>query len=163
MSGTIYRFPQLCCVLVNVPKGKKSLKNLWYFFISPLLIQSPKCLHVSSQVLKILDFQEAKCHLPHHHMRHFAPSWWCGKWQFASWKSNILNTWLLTCKTFWDCINSGLRKTIPKCIFPLTGPTSITGQQSTRAMFGQYHNHISVWWSSDVLKLWSSQPLFYWF
>jgi hypothetical protein len=35
------------------------------FFISPLLIQSLNVLHVSSQVYKILDIQEAKSHLPH--------------------------------------------------------------------------------------------------
>jgi hypothetical protein len=33
--------------------------------------------------------------------------WWCDKWHFASSKSNISKTWLLTCKTFWDCINIG--------------------------------------------------------
>ena len=41
--------------------------KLKHFFISPLLIQSQNVLHVSSQVVKILDFQEAKCHLSHNH------------------------------------------------------------------------------------------------
>ena len=51
--------------------GEKSLKGnstqKYIFFISPVLIQSQNVLYVSSQVFKMFDFQEAKCHGPHHH------------------------------------------------------------------------------------------------
>ena len=46
---------------------------------------------------------------------------WCKRHHtgmiFVFWKSYILKTWLLTSKTFWDYINNGLMKQIPKDSF----------------------------------------------
>lgn len=45
------------------------------FFIRPPLIQSQNVLQVSSQGLKTLDPQEAKCHPPHDHNDAFCIIW----------------------------------------------------------------------------------------
>ena len=47
--------------------GQVSKYNYKFCFISPLLIQFQNVVHVSNKVFKILDIQEAMCHLPHHY------------------------------------------------------------------------------------------------
>lgn len=44
---------------------KPPLKN--DILVFPYWLQSRNVLHVSSQVYKILDFEEVQCHRPHHH------------------------------------------------------------------------------------------------
>jgi hypothetical protein len=51
-------------------EGSKTIfANFYILNISPL------CLHVSSHVFKILDFQKAKCHRPQHHGDAFEVIW----------------------------------------------------------------------------------------